>query len=131
MAIKPNDNIIILQYPAGGTIRPGDCVKDDGSGNAVVTTAATEAVLGVSLGDAVSGDQVAVQVTGAVELRADGNAAAIAVGDGLVPGASGVAHKDAGTATHIPFATAWKAADEDEDFIYAELVPYILRVANS
>lgn len=51
--------IRVNAYQAGGTIYPGDAVKQDANGQ-VVSASAGDALLGVALGKAVSGEDVQV-----------------------------------------------------------------------
>lgn len=92
------------------------------SGTAVVTTAATETVLGVVTEDADASAQVSIAPAGSGAIVfVEASASGIAIGDALVPAASGRAAKSAGTSTHKPFAMALEASTAAGQLIKAVL----------
>lgn len=97
------------------------------SGTAIVTTAATEAALGVVTEDCAANGVVSIAPAGSgaivfVEAAASG----IAIGDNLVPAASGQCNKST-TATHKVFAVALEASSAAGQLIKAVLSPgYII-----
>ena len=93
------------------------------AGTCVVTTAATEAVLGVVTEDTAASGVAAVAPAGSgaivlVEVSATG----IAIGDNLVPAANGQCNKST-TATHRVFAVALEASTAAGQLIKAVLSP--------
>lgn len=115
-------NIPIVNIPNGSSaVTLGKVVKIS-SGETVVSTAATETVVGVITEDCAADGQASVAPAGSgaivfVEAAASG----IAIGDALVPAASGRAAKSAGTATHKPFAMALEASTAAGELIKAVL----------
>ena len=93
------------------------------SGTAVVTTAATEAILGVVTEDCAASGVVSVAPAGSgaivlVEVSASG----IAIGDNLAPVASGQCNKTT-TSTHKVFGIALEASTAAGQLIKAVLSP--------
>lgn len=112
----------IIPIPNGSSALTQGKVVKAVAGEAVVTTAATEAVLGVVHEDCDADGTAAIIAAGSgaivfVEAAASG----IAIGDALVPAASGRAAKSAGTATHKPFAMALEASTAAGELIKAVL----------
>lgn len=63
-----------ISFVAGGTISVGDIVKMDSTANQVIRcAAATDVMIGVATIDAVSGEDVSVQITGTAKITAEGN----------------------------------------------------------
>ena len=97
------------------------------SGTCVVTTAATEAILGVVTEDCAASGVASIAPAGSgaivfVEVSASG----IAIGDNLVPAASGQCNKST-TATHKAFAVALEPSTAAGQLIKAVLSPgYII-----
>jgi hypothetical protein len=92
------------------------------SGTSVVTTAATESVLGVVTEDADASATVSIAPAGCGAIvYVEASASGIAIGDALVPAASGRAAKSAGTANHKPFAMALEASTAAGQLIKAVL----------
>lgn len=93
------------------------------SGTSVVTTAATEAILGVVTEDCAAGGVASIAPAGSgaivfVEAAASG----IAIGDNLVPAASGQCNKST-TSTHKVFGVALEASTAAGQLIKAVLSP--------
>jgi hypothetical protein len=93
------------------------------SGTCVVTTAATEAALGVITEDCAANGvaSVAPAGSGAIVL-VEASASGIAIGDNLVPAASGQCNKST-TSTHKVFAVALEASTAPGQLIKAVLSP--------
>lgn len=97
------------------------------SGTAIVTTAATEAALGVATEDCAANGLASIAPAGCgaivfVEVSASG----IAVGDNLAPAANGQCNKSV-TATHKAFAVALEPSTAAGQLIKAVLSPgYII-----
>lgn len=93
------------------------------SGTCVVTTAATEAALGVVTEDCAASGVASIAPAGSgaivlVEVSASG----VAIGDNLVPAASGQCNKST-TSTHKVFAVALEASTAAGQLIKAVLSP--------
>jgi hypothetical protein len=115
-------NNAVTKQTAGAAIGQYKLVKVSGA-NVVVTTAATERVLGCSQADAAdSGESLAITHGGRVKLKASG---AITKGARVVPAADGEIAADAGTSTHIACGVALEAAAADGDVIEVLLDPSI------
>lgn len=93
------------------------------SGTCVVTTAATEAALGVVVEDCAANGvaSIAPVGSGAIVL-VEASASGIAIGDNLAPAASGQCNKST-TSTHKIFAVALEASTAAGQLIKAVLSP--------
>lgn len=125
MSLATNIPIVpILNGASAVTL--GKIVKAS-SGTAIVTTAATEAALGVVTEDCAANGlaSIAPACSGAI-VFVEASASGIAIGDNLVPAASGQCNKST-TATHKAFAVALEASSAAGQLIKAVLSPgYII-----
>lgn len=114
---------------AGGTITKGRLLKlDTTEGQVIHTTAITDLVIGVAVESAASGDEVAIQTYGVAQVAV---AAAVTLGDQVMPGASGLASTAAGaTAKSCGVALQDAAATPDQISVLLS-VPNVNGVANS
>lgn len=125
MSLALNTPIVPITNGASA-VTLGKIVKAS-SGTAVVTTAATEAALGVVTEDCAANGVASIAPAGSgaivfVEVSASG----IAIGDNLVPAASGQCNKSV-TATHKAFAVALEPSTAAGQLIKAVLSPgYII-----
>jgi hypothetical protein len=93
------------------------------SGTSVVTTAATEAAFGVVTEDCAASGVASVAPAGSGAIVfVEASASGIAIGDNLVPAASGQCNKST-TATHKAFAVALEASTAAGQLIKAVLSP--------
>jgi hypothetical protein len=93
------------------------------SGTCVVTTAATEAALGVVTEDCAASGVASIAPAGSGAIVfVEASASGIAIGDGLAPVASGQCNKST-TATHKVFAVALEASTAAGQLIKAVLSP--------
>lgn len=106
-----------VKYTAGGAIPMGAACKISSGTTVVVTTAATERVVGFALQTYASGDEVVLATDGRIQALSKGDGTAIAAGDELSPGASGKLVKQAGTSTHRTVAVALEASTGDGKII--------------
>jgi len=116
------ENPIVPITNGAAAVTLGKIVKAS-SGTCVVTTAATEAALGVITEDCAAGGvaSVAPAGSGAIVL-VEASASGIAIGDNLVPAASGQCNKST-TSTHKVFAVALEASTAAGQLIKAVLSP--------
>lgn len=120
MALAQQNPIVSLTN-GSSAVTQGKVLKMS-SGDTVVTTAATETVVGVCTEDASADGQISVAVAGSGAIvYVEASASGIAAGDALVPAASGRAAKSAGTSTHKPFAMALEASTAAGELIKAVL----------
>lgn len=120
-----------VSFIAGGSITANRLVKADTTqGQVVVTTAITDAPLGVALETASSGGLVPVQMYGKAKLTA---AAAISVGAQVMADSGGGGKiATASGATAVSCGIALEAAGADGDIIEVQLVtPNVKGPANS
>ncbi|MCW1887712.1 hypothetical protein OKA04_23445 [Luteolibacter flavescens] len=117
----------IVPIPNGAAnVTLGKIVKAS-AGTCIVTTAATDAALGVITEDTAAGGvaSVAPAGSGAIVL-VEASASGIAIGDNLVPAANGQCNKST-TATHKVFAIALEPSTAAGQLIEAVLSPgYII-----
>jgi hypothetical protein len=93
------------------------------SGTSVVTTAATEAAFGVVTEDCAASGVASIAPAGSGAIVfVEASASGIAIGDNLVPAASGQCNKST-TATHKAFAVALEASTAAGQLIKAVLSP--------
>lgn len=111
-----------LGFKAGAAITKGRLVKlDTTAGQVIHTTAITDVPIGVALGDAASGADVAVQTNGVAEVCAS---AAVALGAQVMPTASGAGKcSTASGATAQSIGQALALCSNDGEFI-----PVLLRI---
>jgi len=115
------DNPIVPITNGASAVTLGKVVKAS-SGTCVVTTAATESVLGVVTEDADASATASIAPAGCGAIvYVEASASGIAIGDALVPAASGRAAKSGGTSTHKPFAMALQASTAAGELIKAVL----------
>lgn len=131
MADFNNLGVALLPFKAGGSIGQNRLVKlDSTAGQVVVTSAITDAAVGVATVSASSGDLVSVQCVGVAKLVASG---AVSLGDEVMPTASGsgkVVTSSGATARSI--GVALEAAGADGDVIAVLLcTPALKGPANS
>lgn len=113
-----------ISFTAGGDIPRGAACKISSGTTVVVTTAATERVVGFAEDTYASGDTVVLNTTpGRQRVLMNGSGTAIAAGDPLSPGASGKLVKYAGTSTHRIVATASEACAADGELHYCNFDP--------
>jgi hypothetical protein len=126
MSTLANQSPILPFVNGAVAVTRGKIVKVS-AGTTIVTTAATEVTLGVVINDCEASGIVSVAPSGSgaivfVEVSASG----IAIGDNLVPAASGQCNKST-TATHKVFAVALEASTIAGQLIKAVLSPsYII-----
>lgn len=120
---------LIKTFTAGGTIPKYSAVYINGSGEAVVTTAATDIPLGICQQDAVDGDTVAVLLSG--ETKGIATDANVALGELLSAVASGELDTNAGTNDHYYFARALEDAGAADDYIVIEVFGPVLQDAGA
>jgi aspartate 1-decarboxylase len=118
-----SQNIPIVPITNGAAaVTLGKVVKAS-SGTCVVTTAATEAILGVITEDCAANGVAAVAPAGSGAIvLVEASASGIAIGDNLAPVASGQCNKTT-TSTHKVFAVALEASTAAGQLIKAVLSP--------
>lgn len=112
----------VVAMKANGTVTANRVVKANTTeGEVLHTTAITEAVFGVALNTVSTGQAVSVEIGNGAIVKLTASAA-IAVGDRLMPGASGKVATAAG-ATAVDCGVALSAAGADGEIITAKLNP--------
>lgn len=107
-----------LSLEAGGTIRRNRLITQDSAGKAVEASAITNAILGVSLIDASSGQQVPIQTFGVAKVVASAAITLAAGGRQVMATASGDGKcSTAAGATARTVGLALEAAGADGDVI--------------
>lgn len=121
-----NETPIIPITNGAAAVTLGKIVKVS-SGTCVVTTAATEAALGVVTEDCAANGIASIAPAGCGAIvYVEASASGIAIGDNLAPVASGQCNKST-TATHKVFAVAFEASTAAGQLIKAVLSPgYII-----
>jgi hypothetical protein len=121
-----NETPIIPITNGAAAVTLGKIVKVS-SGTCIVTTAATEAALGVVTEDCAAGGIASIAPAGCGAIvYVEASASGIAIGDNLAPVASGQCNKSV-TATHKAFAVALEASTAAGQLIKAVLSPgYII-----
>jgi hypothetical protein len=117
------NEIPIVPITAGNAALTLGKVVKVSSGTAIVTTAATEAALGVVTEDCAAGGTASIAPAGSGAIVfVEASASGIAIGDNLAPVASGQCNKTT-TSTHKVFAVALEASTAAGQLIKAVLSP--------
>jgi hypothetical protein len=117
------NEIPIVPITAGNAALTLGKVVKVSSGTAIVTTAATEAALGVVTEDCAANGTASIAPAGSGAIVfVEASASGIAIGDNLAPVASGQCNKTT-TSTHKVFAVALEASTAAGQLIKAVLSP--------